>query len=400
MSIRSVPAEKVEQARHAITSARSIVIKVGSNVLVGGSRGVVNRRVFCGLIEQIATLMDVPERRLLLVSSGAVAAGRRSLGMSDPDAQEPIAVKQAFAAIGQPMLVHLYAQEFAFYGRHAAQILITREDFEDRHRFLNARQTLRALSDIPSVVPILNENDTIANEQIRFGDNDHIAAMVTSLVGADLLIILSDVKGLYDATNPNAQIVSMAYADDPAIAALAAPVRVGGVGSGGMGSKLRAASVASSVGVPTVIAPGREPGILGKILSGRPVGTLLVPQESTMPARKAWIRFASRPGGRIVVDSGAVRALTDLGRSLLPSGIIRVDGEFSSGAIVDVCTAEDNAFARGLSAYNSEDLRKIAGQQSGQILKILGYTNGDAALHRDDLVVEADALESDALETV
>lgn len=394
IGLEAVDPERVAAARQALSSARRVVVKVGSNVLLGAGRSRLDRRVFCELVLQIDAALGVSDRRVVLVSSGAVALGRRTLpaGAVPPSgAGASVTDKQALAAIGQPALMHAWATEFGHHDRRVAQILMSRDDFHVRERFLNARRTLRRLMDLPDVLPILNENDTLSWEELRFGDNDALAALTTTLIEADLLVLLSDVPGLHTGdprSTPDAERIPLAYADDPALAALCAPPVVGGPGSGGMASKVAAARSAAAFGVPTVIACGKEPGALSATLAGDPHGTLLLPRESRLSARKAWLRFGRRPEGVLQVDAGAARALTEQGRSLLPSGIVRVDGEFSPGGAVEIIGPDGVAIARGLAAYGAEDLRVIAGQHSGRIEALLGWSGGSAAVHRDDLVLE------------
>ena len=385
---QSVPDAQAAIVRDLVTRAKTVVVKVGSNVLVGVGDGVIDRRVFCSLVEQIA---DVVQRGVdvILVTSGAVAVGRRRLRI-DPSIRETLARKQALAAVGQPLLMHLYSEEFEFYDRTVSQVLITRDDFADRTRFLNARNTLREIGSLERVIPIVNENDTVANDEIRFGDNDQLAAMTAALVGADLMVVLSDVKGLYTADpveDPEAELIPLVYADDPQVHALASPPRKTTYGRGGMGSKLRAAQMASASGIPTVIAPGRARGVLRRVLNGDAVGTLLAPNTEKISARKAWLKFGTTPGGVLHVDEGAAEAIIERGTSLLPRGIVRVEGEFAAGGVVDIMDPNDAILARGIANYSSSDLAQIAGLKSAQIEVELGFSNGDVAVHRDDLVL-------------
>lgn len=389
--MEAVDTEAISTAREFVRNARRIVVKIGSNVLVGGGAGVVNRRVFCSLVEELATL-DRPDRRLILVSSGAIAIARRQLNIEKKPGGDNISRKQALAAIGQPTLMKLYAQELALYHRHAAQILISPENFGDRDRFLNARNTLRELVSFEDVITIINENDTTSTAEIRFGDNDNLAALTCSIADADLLIILSDIDGLYTAdpsSNPDAKRIPYCWSDDPELKPLAAPADPNGPGSGGMGTKLRAARVAGGIGVPTIIAPGRQPGILKRALDGEEVGTLFIPRERVQ-ARKTWLAFASMPGGTIVVDDGAAKALQHHGKSLLAIGVRRVDGEFELGSPIDIANLKGEVIARGLANYSSRDIAAVVGLPSEAIVQKLGYTHGDTIVHRDDLVLLID----------
>ncbi|TVR01225.1 MAG: glutamate 5-kinase [Deltaproteobacteria bacterium] len=392
--LEPVDPERATAAREAIPRARHIVVKIGSNVLLGHGRSRLDRRVFCDLVHHLAAALDDSGRRIVLVSSGAVALGRRTLAASavpPPGPETSLTDKQALAALGQPALMHEWAVEFAHHDRRVAQILMSRDDFHVRERFLNARRTLRRLLSFPDVLPILNENDTLSWEELRLGDNDHLAALTTTLVEADLLVLLSDVSALHDADpreHPEARPIPVAFADDPALQTLCAPPDRNGVGTGGMRSKVDAARSAAAFGVPTVIASGKDPGVLAAVLAGQPAGTLLVPREQRLSARKAWLRFGRRAEGALRVDDGAVRALRHQGRSLLPRGITHVEGQFEPGAAVDIIAPDGTGVARGLAAYGSDDLRRIAGHHSDDIASLLGFSAGSAAVHRDDLVVE------------
>ncbi len=380
--------ERIAAAREQITHARRVVVKIGSNVLVGGSDEVINRDVFESLVDQLHALDSFPDRRLVLVTSGAIAVARRHLNESRHP-QETLSRKQALAAVGQPRLMQLYAESFARRGRTTAQVLIAPENLNERERSLNARNTLRELATMEGIIPIVNENDTTSTDEIRFGDNDRLSALICPLAAADVLVILSDVDALYDAdprSNPDAKPIEVAWADDPALKALAEPADPNGPGSGGMGSKLRAAKVAGENGVPTVIASGRRPDILHEVLKGRAVGTLFVPRER-LTAKKSWLRNASRVAGRLHVDAGAARALVQNGRSLLPSGITAVDEDFPAGSVVEIVDSSNTVIARGACTYASADLSRIAGRRSSEIESLLGYYSGDNAVHRDDMVL-------------
>ncbi len=386
-----IETDDLAAARAKVRGAQTVVVKVGSNVLVGSGGSAIARPTFCALVESLANVASAAGRRLVLVSSGAVALGRHTVGDRRADGKaESLAHKQALAALGQNTLMHLYKEEFGFYGWNVAQVLVTRGDFSHRERFLNVRNTLRKLAEFPNVIPIVNENDTVANYELRFGDNDNLASQISNAVNADVLIILSDVSAVHtgDPTyDSSAEPISHVYGDDPMLNEIAGPTAESGHGSGGMLSKIRAAKMACSFGVPTVIAAGRKHGALGKILAGRPVGTLVVPRSERIGARKAWIGFGSVPEGVVIVDQGAADALAGGGCSLLPRGLAAVEGEFSSGASVDVRTPDGDPVARGLVAYSSGDLRLIVGRRSDEIAGCLGYSNGPAVIHADDLVV-------------
>jgi glutamate 5-kinase len=321
---------------------------------------------------------------VVIVSSGAIALGVRRLRL--PGRPRELPALQAAAAVGQNQLMQHWEHAFAVHDLAIGQVLVTHDDLGDRRRFLSARLTLRALLD-RGVVPIINENDTVATEEIKFGDNDQLAALVCNLVSADALVMLTDVEGVRDAAG-----VRMPVVHD--IEREAAPVAGGstsGVGSGGMASKVGSARVVTRTGVPAVVAPGREPDVLVRVLAGADVGTLFVPPPRTgagvLSSRKHWIAYGAKPVGRLTVDDGAARALRDGGKSLLPAGIRAVDGEFELGDTVSVVTASGQEIARGLVAYPADDLRKISGLQSAGFEARLGYRSIDEAIHRDDLVI-------------
>lgn len=324
-------------------------------------------------------------QELVIVTSGAIATGLSLLGFKRrPPA---IAQQQAIAALGQIALMGTYREAFEGEGLRVAQILLTHEDFRHRERFLNARQTLKALLEL-GAVPLVNENDTVATEEIKVGDNDNLAAMVACLWEADRLILLSDVDGLYTAdprAHPDAQLIPTVE-ELEAIEAFATstpdPAAVGG-----MRTKLEAARRAASYAVPTVIARGREPDVLVRLARGERLGTLIHPKVKRLPARKHWIAYALKPRGAIVVDAGAYAALVDEGRSLLPSGIVRVEGDFKVGEAVELKSPDGRAFAQGLVAYGAQELRRIRGLRSEEIEGVLGYKYRDEVVHRDDLVL-------------
>ena len=368
--------------RRELTRARRVVVKIGSRLLADSPAGRP-----AAIADQVAQLRRTGTE-LLIVSSGAIALGVRRLGLAGRPRDLP--GLQAAAAVGQSRLMQHWEHAFAVHDLAIGQVLLTHDDLGDRRRFLSARLTLRALLD-HGVVPIINENDTVATEEIKFGDNDQLAALVVNLIGADALVILTDVEGVRDASGARMPIV---YDIDRE----AAPVAGGttsGVGSGGMASKVASARIVTRTGVPAVVAPGREPDVLPRVLAGDDVGTLFVPSPDVLSARKHWIAYGAKPAGRIIVDDGAARALRDHGKSLLPAGVVGVDGEFGLGDTVSVVLAAAPGaggpawieLARGLAAYPSVDLRKIAGLQSAAIEATLGYKSLDEAIHRDDLVI-------------
>lgn len=380
-----------EAARPLPSAARRIVIKVGSAVLVGDGPSVVDRPVFTQLVAAVAQLQR-EGRECLLVTSGAVALGRR-LVQTPARPGESLSRKQALAALGQPALMELYARELSFHGLHAAQILMTREDLDDRRRYLSFRETLRALARIGGCVPVLNENDTLSSEEIRFGDNDRLAALVAGAWDADLLIILSDVSGLCDAdprTHAAARRLSEVDAEDPALEALCPLPQGGGVGTGGMLSKVQAARIAGQQGVHTVIAPGRQSAVIEQVLAGEDIGTLFRGARGRRSKRKDWLRFASIPVGTLTVDVGALRALASEGRSLLSAGVVEVTGDFLPGATVAIAGPDGHVVAHGLALYGADDCRRILGRHSDTIHELLGYSAGPNVIHRDDLVFLAE----------
>ncbi len=364
---------------------RRAVIKIGSNV-ISNADGLMQPRLeaicrdVCRLREQ--------GLEVILVSSGAVAAGKGDLGISGRPQSIPL--KQAAAAIGQPRLMRAYKECFHGAGLQAAQVLLTRDDLANRRRYLNARNTLLTLLEF-GVVPIINENDTVVVEEIRFGDNDNLSAMVTALLEADLLVILSDVDGLYDRdprAHGDARLLPLVERITDQVEAMA-----GGEGSvhgtGGMATKIKAARRAALHGVGTLIVNGSVDGILGRAFAGEEVGTYFLPARDRMAARKHWIAFTKKPRGKLFVDDGARRALVEGRKSLLPSGIKGVEGRFDRGDSVRLCDLEGSEFAKGVIGYNLTELLRIMGKKSSEIETTLGYKYGDEVIHRDNLVVAA-----------
>ncbi|ATB36535.1 glutamate 5-kinase [Cystobacter fuscus] len=364
-------------------AARRVVVKIGTNALTHAT-GRFNRAHFDALSEDL--LWAAQGRELVVVSSGAIALGVERLGL--PARPKDIPGKQACAAVGQSRLMRAYEEAFDRAQRRVAQILLTHGDVQDRRRYLNVKHALERLLEA-QVVPIINENDTVSVDELKFGDNDTLAGLVAGGVEADALIILSDVEGLFTADprkNPDARMLPQVDAVTPELLALA-----GGsgsqVGTGGMTTKVRAAARAAESGVRCVITSGAVPGRLRAVLSGEPVGTLFESSGSRRSARTAWIAHALKPKGRLLVDAGAREAVTVGKRSLLPSGIRSVEGDFGRGDPVDLVDAQGQVFARGLSAYDDGELRRIAGLKSSDIESVLGYRYLDEAVHRDDLAV-------------
>jgi glutamate 5-kinase len=368
--------------RDNLKTAARVVVKIGTNALTNAT-GRFNRGHFEALA---ADLLDVAEsRELVVVSSGAIALGIEGLGHASRPKDIP--GKQACAAVGQSRLMRAYEEAFARRGRTVAQVLLTHEDVQERRRYLNARHTLARLLQ-ERVVPIVNENDTVSVAEIKFGDNDILAALVAGLVEADALVVLSDVEGLFTADprrDPSARLIPEVVDVDAAVLALGG-ASGSQAGTGGMATKVRAAAKVTELGIRAVICSGQQPGVVSRVLAGESLGTLFEPRESKRNARDAWIAHALRPKGRLVVDAGARRAVVALKKSLLPSGIRIVEGDFDKGDPVDLAEEGGAVFARGLAAYDADEMRRIAGRKSAEIEAILGYRYLDEAVHRDDLV--------------
>ncbi len=366
-------------------TAKRWVVKVGSSLLTNNGRGL-DESLIGAWAAQIAALRQ-SGIEVVLVSSGAVAEGMKRLGWERrPHALHEL---QAAAAVGQMGLVQTYETCFQKHNIRTAQILLTHDDLADRQRYLNARSTLRTLLAL-GVVPVINENDTVAVEEIRFGDNDTLAALVTNLIEADLLVLLTDQPGMYDQDprqNPNAQFIHEAQAGDPALERMAGAGGVGSLGRGGMLTKVRAAARAARSGAATLIAYGREATILQRVAAGERVGTLLLPGQETMAARKQWLAGQLQVRGRLTVDAGAARVLREAGRSLLPVGVVAVEGEFGRGELVACISEEGKEIARGLVNYSAAESRKIMRQPSDKIEELLGYVDEPELMHRDNMVL-------------
>lgn len=371
--------------REFLKSAKHWVIKIGSGVLVKDAR-FIDRPVFSGLVEGIHQLIEAGHR-ITVVSSGAVALGRRAL----PDTKgNDLPELQALAALGQAQLISMWDEELRYYGHRAAQVLFGRADLDRREGFLNARLAIGAIHRL-GVVPVINENDTVATQGLRFDDNDQLAGMTAGLVQADVLVILSDVDGVYhvDADGQARRFTTLIptiSVDDPRLDEVAGP-SVSGLGRGGMISKIAAARAACRLGVPCVIAPGKRDGVLRAIASGEAVGTLLQPMNNGVVGKKVWLGAAARSVGRIHCDAGAVAALIHKGASLLPKGITKTEGDWTEGSVVDLVAPDGSVFARGLSGYASDDVQKLQGRHSDEIDSVLGYRVLDVVVHRDSLVV-------------
>ncbi|MBN2217190.1 MAG: glutamate 5-kinase [Pirellulales bacterium] len=367
------------------TAATTLVVKVGTRVVTGPD-GLLDDARIARLGEELHQVVETG-RRVALVSSGAVASGMGRLGLTRRPGD--LAHLQAVAAIGQSALVEVYERSLRAHGRHAAQILVTADDLEDRVRYLNARNTLLTLLEL-GAIPIINENDTLSVDELRttFGDNDRLAAIVTNLIRAPLLVLLSDVEGLFDGPpgQPGAKILRTVTRLDQSIFELVRD-RVGGFGKGGMASKLEAARLATTAGENVIIASGRAPGVLAGILAGEEVGTLILAQGQTVAARKRWIGFTVQPRGYLVLDEGACRAVREGGRSLLPIGVIDAAGPFHKGDVVALRDPAHVEFARGLTNYSSDDVQRIKGLRTARIAGVLGCHPYDEIIHRDNMVV-------------
>lgn len=375
-----------DQFRQQIAAtAGLIVVKVGSRVLTGAD-GLLD----AGRIDALGRQIDAvgrSGRQVVLVSSGAVAAGMGRLGLAKRPTE--LAQLQAVAAVGQSCLIEAWERSLRVHGKHVAQVLLVAEDLSDRARHLNIRNTLRTILEY-GAVPVINENDTVSTEELRtsFGDNDQLAARVASLLGANLLVLLSDVAGLFDRhpEEPGATVVSRVDRIDGSTEALVRD-RPGGLSKGGMASKLAAADIVTEVGGHCVIAAGREEGVFERICRGEPVGTLFVGRETTVSAWKRWLGWSAEARGTLVVDAGAREAIVSGGRSLLAAGITGLDGEFTAGDVVTIACAGGPAFARGLVNYPAAELSRIAGLRTERIAAVLGYCPYDEVIHRDNLAV-------------
>ncbi|MBN2293192.1 MAG: glutamate 5-kinase [Pirellulales bacterium] len=377
------------------TLATTIVVKVGTRVLTKAD-GRLNLERIARLGEELHEVI-CSGRRVVLVSSGAVGAGMGRLGLATRPTD--LAHLQAVAAVGQSALVEAYEKSFSTHGRHAAQILLTADDLEHRARYLNARNTILTLLEYGEI-PVINENDTISVDELltTFGDNDRLAAIVTNLTQSPLLVLLSDVDGLFDGnpTSPDSKIISTVTQLDDSVFSLVCDPAAGGLGKGGMASKLKAARLATSAGENVIIANGRKPGVLADIIAGRRVGTLITAQGQTVAARKRWIGYTIQPRGQLILDAGACRAVGQQGRSLLPIGVVDVTGNFKKGDVVTLCDENRREFARGLSNYNAQEVHQIKQRQSGEIETALGHRPYDEVIHRDNLVLTGECFENES----
>ncbi len=366
-----------------LAHVKRVVIKIGSGVITTNSGLDFNR--IATICEDVNTLRQ-RGYEVVLVSSGAIAAGKSDLGIAGRPHTIPL--KQAAAAVGQSRLMRAYKDALRDYGIKVGQVLLTRDDLANRRRYLNARNTLMTLLDF-GIVPIINENDTVVVDEIRFGDNDNLSAMATNLVEAQLLVILSDVDGLYDRDPrhfQDANLISEVERITPEIEAMAGSEGTD-LGTGGMATKLKAAKRATLYGAGTAIINGRTPHNLLYLFDGHELGTYFLPAIDPMAARKHWIAFTKKPRGKLFLDQGASKAVAERGKSLLPSGISRIEGSFERGDAVRLCDQDGKEFAKGVTNYNTSELNQIIGKKTDQITAILGYKYGDEIVHRDNLVL-------------
>jgi glutamate 5-kinase len=380
-----------EPTRQEIAArSKTIVVKVGTRVLANED-GTLDQNRVIAIAEQLVSLME-QGRYVVLVSSGAVGSGMGRLNLRERPSD--LAHLQAVAAVGQSRLIESYNRALETHGRHAAQILLTADDLNDRTRYLNVRNTLLAIFQY-GALPIINENDTVRVDELQrnVGDNDRLAAMVTNLLRAPLLILLSDVDGLYDRhpSNPGAAVIPLVKQLDVAIRDFqqqAPPAATANhLSRGGMASKLEAARLATLAGENVVIANGRQPNVITDIIGAEPVGTLFLAQGPAVTSRKRWIGLTAQPYGRLGLDAGAQQAIEQQGRSLLAIGVKRADGAFQKGDVVSLCREDGQEFARGLTNYGSDELRRIAGRPTEEIVVILGHCPHDEVIHRDNLVI-------------
>ncbi len=369
--------------RDILSPVKKVLIKIGSAVLTGSDG--LDLVIIQQLVDEMARLKD-KGYQIIIVTSGAIASGKHRIGIAGP--LKSIPQKQAAAAIGQGRLMRVYAQAFGKYDIHVAQILLTMSDLTDRKRFLNIRHTLSQLLEW-GVIPVINENDTVAVEEIKFGDNDHLAAMMANLIETHLVINLTSTAGLYDK-NPtlcrDACLIPLVADCTEEIESMATE-DTSSVGLGGMKSKVMAAKKVTACGIPYIIAPGKEKGILEAIFAGQVKGTLFLPAAGHMKSRKYWIAFTLRPRGKLFLDAGAIRAIVDEGKSLLPSGIKGKEGDFNAGDAVCCVDREGTPFATGLVNYSAAEIDIIMGLKTSEVERVLGRKDYDEVIHRDNLAI-------------
>jgi glutamate 5-kinase len=372
-----------EQRKSILKGIKKIVIKIGSAVLT--ENGVLHRPAIDRLAADIA-LLRKKGYQTIVISSGAIASGVGKMGLS----RKPVSIpqKQAVAAIGQGSLIYAYEEAFSAHQLLVAQILLTRDDLTNRQRYLNSRNTLVTLLEW-GIIPIINENDTVAVDEIKFGDNDNLSALIAHLIDSDLLIVLTDTDGLYDRDpreDPQARLIPVVERIDGQIMGFTSNYS-GQWGLGGMRSKIMAARKVTASGIPVIVTNGRTAGVLREIIKGKPMGTLFLPQRPTLSRRKHWIAFTLKPKGEIMVDEGAQKALMERGKSLLPSGILEVRGRFGIGACIRLLDINSKILGKGLVNYSSSDIRKIQGLKTSEIEKRLEYKYSDEVVHRDNMVI-------------
>ncbi|MCL1926969.1 MAG: glutamate 5-kinase [Syntrophorhabdaceae bacterium] len=380
-------AEKNKKANLAFPGIRKIVVKLGSGTIADPKEGI-NETTIRALAAQLSHLWSKSRIASVVVTSGAVAAGRKKLGMRERP--RTVALKQAAAAVGQTTLMRSYEQAFEKHGRHVAQLLLTHEDFENRERYVNAQNTLSTLLS-RGIVPIINENDTVATQEIRLGDNDHLATLVTQMLGADMLILLTTSDGLFTkdpSRHPDARRISVVKNLDDESIRMAVEKSTSPVGVGGMESKLEAASALSSSGIPVVIASGLSRRPVLDALEGKDAGTLILPRNmEKLSTRKMWIAYARHSHGTIIVDDGAKRVLLEKGKSLLPAGVTGVQGDFVIGEVVSVADNKGRVFARGIAQWSVDQVKRGMGLHTGEIRSLLGADMAVEVVHRDDLTI-------------
>lgn len=375
---------QLEQKKRILKRTRRVVVKVGSQIL-SSSDGIEENRLR-GLARELAAL-HTRNKEIVVVSSGAVAAGMSRLGRKHRPKSIP--EKQALAAVGQIKLMALYERAFAKFDKSVAQVLLTADDLASRQRYINAKHTFQMLL-ASSIIPIVNENDTVAVEEMKFGDNDHLSALVATLLEADLLVILSDVEGVYDRDprlHRDAELIPL-IAEARGIRQAIGAGSMSPAGTGGIVTKLGAAAEAAAAGIPTVIASGLKSGVLEKIFAaGEQIGSLILAEQDRLPSRKHWIAYNLKPNGELIVDQGAHDAVVQKGKSLLPSGLREVRGAFGVGECVRCLDPAGKEFARGLVNYSAQELNRIRGLHTSRIEKVLGYKAYEEIIHRDDLVI-------------
>ncbi len=371
-------------SRSDFPRARRVVVKIGSSLLTAGGKGL-NKPAIAEWVAQMAGI-SLQDKDVLLVSSGSVAEGICRLGLKERP--KTLHELQAAASVGQMGLIKTFEDNFQKHNLHSAQVLLTHDDLSDRQRYLNARSTLLTLLGY-GVVPVINENDAVATDEIRFGDNDTLAALVANLVEAELLIILTDQAGLLDSDpgiNPEAKLISTAAVNDVLLDKVAGGSR-SGLGRGGMFTKVRAARLAARSGAATVIVSGAEPLVIDRVVSGEEIGTYLVPDIAPLAARKQWLAGQLQVKGQLILDQGAITILTGAGKSLLAVGVTSVTGDFNRGDLVSCVSADGMEVARGLANYSSREAEKIIGKVSSEFEEILGYADDAELIHRDNLVL-------------